>query len=143
MTQAPNKRLDRTLQYDRVKAQIKQMTLPEMMNELGLLSKEKINKYGGLRAMQIKGDELRLLTRSFIRIHYIEEFKKKLVKLLHELKCPNVFMIPDKWRSMVALDKVVRLYIDEKIQRNCHNAAHERLFSDTTKLQTFKFSYLF
>lgn len=73
----------------------------------------------------------------------MEQFRTKLREKLHEIHSPDIFILPDEWRSIVASDKIVKIYYEEKLQRNCQAILHERILSDTTRLLIFEISYLF
>lgn len=56
---------------------------------------------------------------------------------------PNIFILPKRWRKFVAYDKIVKIYFNEKIQRECQSMVHERIMSQTSKMHDYELSLMF
>lgn len=46
---------------------------------------------------------------------------------------PKSFRLPEKWRGMIASDKILNTYLENLIIIGCHRSAHFRIFTDQTK----------
>ena len=50
--------------------------------------------------------------------------------------------LPESWMAYVGKDKILQLYFEEGIQRGCKDIVHQRIISDTAKMQTFELGQL-
>lgn len=66
------------MQFDKSKLKIRKMPFPELLANLGLISKDKIIQVGKPEYVILSEAEIRSYVRSLIRIHYLEKFRKTL-----------------------------------------------------------------
>ena len=80
-----------------------------------------------------------------MRAAVIERYKQKLGTematvlgpLAHSVS-PGAAGLPSSWLGYVGKDKLLQLYFEESIRRECQLAVHERIVSDTSRMKIFE-----
>ena len=122
--QAPNPRLDSTLNFDRLSRKHSKFRLLDLLESLGIEEAPQPGDGKPVTSKTVPQAKVEECLRSVIKVSSLRE------KPIEELS-------PGDWLEL-STNRIMRLYFQEMMERTCQDVIHSRITSDTMKMRHFE-----
>ena len=126
---APTIRLDSTLQKMHSPKKYEKLVLYDLLADFGIINVPKVGEGKPITSKRVQRPIIEECIRSVIRFRKIEQ------------RIPNsdgeMFHLNQDLLTKLSQNRLIRFYIFERVSVNVEDAVHERIISDTIKVENF------